>query len=124
MLRRLFLLLLFAGVLATIGAWIISVEMAQNWVFARSGTQESLLDARAALWLIRCAAPALSIACGLSLRRWNRTEPALFALARDIDPAYARAFDKARMSGVETLAWTCDLTRQQIKLAQSVPIEP
>ncbi len=47
-----------------------------------------------------------------------------FALARDIDPAYARAFDRARMSGVETLAWTCDLTRQQIKLAQSVPIGP
>ncbi|HEX7884302.1 MAG TPA: DNA/RNA nuclease SfsA [Afipia sp.] len=47
-----------------------------------------------------------------------------FTLARDIDPAYARAFDKARMSGVETLAWTCDLTRQEIKLAQPVPIEP
>jgi sugar fermentation stimulation protein A len=47
-----------------------------------------------------------------------------FTLARDIDPAYARAFDRARMSGVESLAWTCDLSRQEIKLARPVPIQP
>jgi sugar fermentation stimulation protein A len=47
-----------------------------------------------------------------------------FALARDIDPAYARAFDKARLSGVEALAWTCNLTRHDISLGRSVPIEP
>jgi sugar fermentation stimulation protein A len=46
-----------------------------------------------------------------------------FALARDIDPAYARAFDKARKSGVEALAWTCRLTRDEIRLDRSVPIE-
>lgn len=46
-----------------------------------------------------------------------------FALARDIDPAYARAFDNARKSGVEALAWTCRLTRDEIKLGRSVPIE-
>jgi sugar fermentation stimulation protein A len=45
-----------------------------------------------------------------------------FALARDIDPAYGRAFDKARASGVEALAWTCDLTRQEIRLAHPVSI--
>ena len=47
-----------------------------------------------------------------------------FALARDIDPAYGRAFDKARAAGVEALAWTCDLTRQDIRLGHSVPIGP
>lgn len=47
-----------------------------------------------------------------------------FALARDIDPAYARAFDKARLSGVEALAWTCNLTRDDISLGHPVPIEP
>jgi sugar fermentation stimulation protein A len=47
-----------------------------------------------------------------------------FALARDIDPAYARAFDKARAAGVEALAWTCKLTEHDIVLDQSVPIEP
>jgi sugar fermentation stimulation protein A len=47
-----------------------------------------------------------------------------FALARDIDPAYGRAFDKAHASGVEALAWTCDLTRESIRLARSIPITP
>lgn len=47
-----------------------------------------------------------------------------FALARDIDPGYARAFDKARTAGVEALAWTCELSRQEIRLAHPVPIEP
>lgn len=47
-----------------------------------------------------------------------------FALARDIDPAYARAFDRARMAGVEALAWTCNLTRHDIRLERPVPIEP
>jgi len=50
--------------------------------------------------------------------------PRSFRLARDIDPAYGRAFDKARAAGVEALAWTCDLTRQEIRLARFVPIEP
>lgn len=46
-----------------------------------------------------------------------------FALARDIDPAYSRAFDKARAAGVEALAWTCDLTRQEIRLGRPVPLK-
>lgn len=46
-----------------------------------------------------------------------------FALARDIDPAYSRAFDKARAAGVEALAWTCDLTRQEIRLERPVPLK-
>lgn len=47
-----------------------------------------------------------------------------FTLARDIDPAYGRAFDKARAAGVEALAWTCELSRREIRLARPVPIEP
>ncbi len=46
-----------------------------------------------------------------------------FALARDIDPAYARAFDRAHKAGVEAMAWTCSLTRHEIRLDRSVPIE-
>ena len=30
-----------------------------------------------------------------------------FALARDIDPAYGAAFDRARAAGVEAIAWRC-----------------
>jgi len=43
-------------------------------------------------------------------------------LARDIDPAYGRAFDRARAAGVEALAWRCRLTREDIALAQPIPV--
>jgi len=46
------------------------------------------------------------------------------AVARDIDPAYGRAFDKARKAGVETLAYTCAIDHGSIVLAGKVPIEP
>lgn len=47
-----------------------------------------------------------------------------FSLARDIDPAYGRAFDKARAAGVEALAWTCKIARDGIALDRPVPIVP
>jgi sugar fermentation stimulation protein A len=47
-----------------------------------------------------------------------------FALARDIDPAYGRAFDAAGAAGVEALAYTCEITRNGLFLAKSVPIRP
>jgi sugar fermentation stimulation protein A len=47
------------------------------------------------------------------------------AVARDIDPAYGRAFDKARETGVEILAYTCTIDHGgSIVLAGKVPIEP
>ena len=45
-----------------------------------------------------------------------------FAVARDIDPAYAAAFDRARAGGVEMLAWRCAVTVDGIELAAPVPI--
>jgi sugar fermentation stimulation protein A len=47
-----------------------------------------------------------------------------FALARDIDPAYGRAFDKACTAGVEAIAYTCRIDRDGIVLAGRVPIQP
>lgn len=47
-----------------------------------------------------------------------------FSLARDIDPVYGRAFDRARAAGVEALAWTCAVSRQGIALDRPVPIHP
>lgn len=47
-----------------------------------------------------------------------------FSLARDIDPAYGRAFDTARAAGVEALAWTCKLAHHGIALDRPVPIGP
>ncbi|HEX2655975.1 MAG TPA: DNA/RNA nuclease SfsA [Xanthobacteraceae bacterium] len=43
-------------------------------------------------------------------------------LARDIDPAYGRAFDRARAAGVEALAYRCRLTAEAIEVVGPVPI--
>lgn len=45
-----------------------------------------------------------------------------FALARDIDPAYATAFDRAIQAGVEMIAYDCRLTWAEITLHKRVPI--
>lgn len=45
-----------------------------------------------------------------------------FGLARDIDPAYGRTFDRARAAGVEALAWRCRLMPQGIDLLQPIPV--
>jgi len=45
-----------------------------------------------------------------------------FELARDIDPAYATAFARAREAGVEALAYACRIDRDGVVLAGPVPI--
>jgi sugar fermentation stimulation protein A len=45
-----------------------------------------------------------------------------FALARDIDPAYCAAFDRARSAGVEAVAYRCLIEHAAITLAGPVPI--
>lgn len=47
---------------------------------------------------------------------------ARFALARDIDPHYAAAFDRARAQGVEALAYRCALSIEGIAVDAPVPI--
>jgi sugar fermentation stimulation protein A len=47
-----------------------------------------------------------------------------FTVARDIDPAYAAAFDRARARGVEMLAWRCSVTVDGIDIAAPVPVVP
>jgi sugar fermentation stimulation protein A len=46
-----------------------------------------------------------------------------FGLAADIDPAYARAFARARAAGVEAVAYRCAITADGIAFARAVPIE-
>ena len=45
-----------------------------------------------------------------------------FALARDIDARYGKAFDRARAAGVEAFAWRCTLTCEEIALNAPVPL--
>jgi hypothetical protein len=84
MLRRLFVGLMIAGAVLTVAACIVSPEMAENWAFGRYGTAESLLDARALLWLIRFASPAIAATCWFALRHWRRTDAWLRTLAREL----------------------------------------
>jgi sugar fermentation stimulation protein A len=45
-----------------------------------------------------------------------------FAIARDIDPAYAAAFDQARKAAVEMLAWRCSVNLAGIQIAAPDPV--
>jgi sugar fermentation stimulation protein A len=44
------------------------------------------------------------------------------ALARDIDPAYGRAFDRAMQAGVEAIALRCRISTEGIEVAGPIPV--
>jgi sugar fermentation stimulation protein A len=45
-----------------------------------------------------------------------------FALARDIDPVYGVAFDRARARGVEAIAYRCTIANEGLDITAPVPI--
>ena len=49
--------------------------------------------------------------------------PKSFELARDIDPAYGTAFDKARGCGVEAIAYRCRINPEEISVDQAVRLK-
>jgi sugar fermentation stimulation protein A len=54
----------------------------------------------------------------------QRTDCAAFALAADIDPAYARAFAAARAAGVEALCYDTVIGREGVALGRALPLVP
>ena len=54
----------------------------------------------------------------------QRGDAEAFALARDIDPAYGAAFDRAVAAGVEMLAWRCRVTAEEIAVEAALPFAP
>lgn len=52
----------------------------------------------------------------------QRTDCGRFALARDMDPAYAQAFDRARAAGVEVLCYDCRISPAGIDLGNALPV--
>jgi len=52
----------------------------------------------------------------------QRNDAKDFTLARDIDPAYGEAFDRARDAGVEAIAYACDLTPEGIEVSGRIPL--
>jgi sugar fermentation stimulation protein A len=51
----------------------------------------------------------------------QRADAQTFALARDVDPAYGEAFDRARAAGVEMLVYGCRVTLEEIAVASRLP---
>jgi sugar fermentation stimulation protein A len=52
----------------------------------------------------------------------QRADVAAVSIARDIDPAYAAAFDAARDAGVRVLACRCDINQYAINIAGEIPM--
>ncbi|MBX9930725.1 MAG: DNA/RNA nuclease SfsA [Methylobacterium sp.] len=46
-----------------------------------------------------------------------------FDVARDLDPAFDRAFQRAREAGVEVHAYRCDVSPESIVVAEEIPVE-
>jgi len=53
----------------------------------------------------------------------QREDCSRFSVAADIDPAYAAAFEKARLGGVEVLCYACKLNPSQIVVDRPLPAE-
>jgi sugar fermentation stimulation protein A len=54
----------------------------------------------------------------------QRADCGRFAVAADIDPAYAAALVRARAAGVETLCYACTVSVQAIEVARPLPLAP
>jgi len=80
------------------------------------------VTARGAKHLDELAAVAVAGARAVMLFLIQIGSAARFALARDIDPAYAAAFDRARAAGVEAIAYRCVIEHAAIALTGPVPI--
>ncbi|MGQ9369591.1 DNA/RNA nuclease SfsA [Azospirillum sp. ST 5-10] len=52
----------------------------------------------------------------------QRSDCAYFRVAADLDPAYAAGLRRAVAAGVETLCWSCAITRESIELDRPLPI--
>jgi sugar fermentation stimulation protein A len=100
------------------------VEVKNVHLMRRAGFAEfpDSVTARGAKHLDELAAVAAAGARAVMLFLIQIGSAARFALARDIDPAYGAAFDRARAAGVEAVAYRCVIEHQAITLAGPVPI--
>ncbi|MGN6308729.1 MAG: DNA/RNA nuclease SfsA [Xanthobacteraceae bacterium] len=100
------------------------LEIKNVHLMRRQGVAEfpDSVTARGARHLDELAAMAVAGARAVMLYVVQIGSAEIFSLARDIDPAYGRAFDRAREAGVEALAWRCRLTPQGIDLMQPIPV--
>lgn len=52
----------------------------------------------------------------------QRTDCARFDLARDLDPSYGEAFDRARRMGVEAICYGTEITTEGVTLGAPIPV--
>ena len=80
------------------------------------------VTARGAKHLAELALMAAAGARAVMVFLIQRADVEALAVARDIDPAYAAAFDLARAAGVEMLAYACRVERTEIAAERPVPV--
>src|SRR5690606_27733018 len=80
------------------------------------------VTARGTKHLVELSAIAAAGARAVMLYLIQRDDAARFALAGDVDPVYAAAFERARAAGVEMLAYRCRLSLDEIVIAEAVPL--
>ena len=80
------------------------------------------VTARGARHLDELAAVAGDGARAAMLFVVQRSDCRRLAVARDIDPAYARAFDRARARGVEMVCYGCNVGPEAIELDANLPL--
>jgi sugar fermentation stimulation protein A len=100
------------------------VEVKNVHLSRRSGLAEfpDSVTARGAKHLVELANMVAAGHRAVMVFLIQRTDAKRFALARDVDPTYGAAFDKARAAGVEMLAYRCRLTADEIKVTHRVPV--
>lgn len=79
---------------------------------------------RGAKHLQELAAMARQGARAVQLFIVQRTDCASVALAADLDPGYAAAFEEAVAAGVEPLAYACAVSPHGIEITRRIPVEP
>ncbi|MDQ0315536.1 DNA/RNA nuclease SfsA [Amorphus orientalis] len=79
------------------------------------------VTARGARHLDELAAMVATGARAVMLYVVQREDCDRFALADDIDPAYAAAFERARAAGVEACVYGCSLSLTEIRLTSRLP---
>jgi sugar fermentation stimulation protein A len=100
------------------------VEIKNVHMMRRSGLAEfpDSVTARGAKHLAELSAMVAAGHRAVMLFLIQRGDATRLALARDIDPAYAAAFDAARSAGVEMLAYRCRMSPGAISIDKRVRV--
>jgi sugar fermentation stimulation protein A len=100
------------------------VEVKNAHLMRRAGLAEfpDCVTARGTRHLAALADVATAGARAVMLYLVQRGDAGAFALAADLDPAYAKAFADARLCGVEAHAFACTLTMEGLMQPRAIPI--